>query len=143
MRPALWPPLPALLAPNARRPSFNILLNDPKEFEGGHTRFEGLARTVPIGQGHIIMHTGKARHSGETVTRGTAAPGPLVRPGYPVNSSIPTLGQLGTRYVLVGFINVRSSRLNQSLVQSEYWRTSSTRVQDQWLIENVLRRVVP
>lgn len=60
--------------------SFNILLNESSEFEGGGTYFEdGL--TSRLEQGDILIHSSKIKHS-----------------GLPITS--------GCRYLLVGFVNV-------------------------------------
>ena len=61
--------------------SFNILLNDASEFEGGGTIFEEEGRTVQIQQGDCLVHAGRLRHGGAAVTR-------------------------GERYVIVGFVDV-------------------------------------
>ena len=47
----------------------------------------------------------------------------------------------GTRYILVGFINVRSALLNTRLVNAHhpYWHTTSLRVSDKWLVLNALK----
>lgn len=50
--------------------SINILLSDTKEFEGGGTYFnDGL--TVFLEQGDLLVHSGKVKHSGLPVTKGT------------------------------------------------------------------------
>ena len=50
--------------------SMNILLSDPKDFEGGGTYFnDGL--TVFLEQGDLLVHSGKVKHSGLPVTKGT------------------------------------------------------------------------
>lgn len=50
--------------------SINILLSDTKEFEGGGTYFnDGL--TVFLEQGDVLVHSGKVKHSGLPVTKGT------------------------------------------------------------------------
>lgn len=93
------------------RSSFNILLNDPREFDGGHTRFEGLARTVPIGQGHVIIHSGKARHSGEVVTRGKAgaqSPNPNPSPwAYTEPTHSPSLSLSDRHPLRAGWVHQR------------------------------------
>jgi hypothetical protein len=49
--------------------SINILLSDPKDFEGGGTYFnDGL--TVFLEQGDVLVHSGKVKHSGLPVTKG-------------------------------------------------------------------------
>ena len=50
--------------------SINILLSDPKDFEGGGTYFnDGL--TVFLEQGDLLVHSGKVKHSGLPITKGT------------------------------------------------------------------------
>ena len=50
--------------------SINILLSDTKEFEGGGTYFDdGL--TMFLEQGDILVHSGKVKHAGLPVTKGT------------------------------------------------------------------------
>lgn len=50
--------------------SINILLSDTKDFEGGGTYFnDGL--TVFLEQGDVLVHSGKVKHSGLPVTKGT------------------------------------------------------------------------
>ena len=63
--------------------SFNLLLSDPGEFEGGGTSFEaaGNATLLP-GRGELLCHFGKLRHAGVPVTS-------------------------GTRYILAGFVRAR------------------------------------
>lgn len=61
--------------------TFNILLNSNSEFEGGGTYFDdGL--TVKPNQGDLLIHCGKIKHSGISITK-------------------------GIRYLLVGFINIK------------------------------------
>ena len=60
--------------------SFSVLLNSKNDFEGGGTYFDdGL--TVHLNQGDILIHNSRVKHS-----------------GLPITS--------GTRYLLVGFINL-------------------------------------
>lgn len=61
--------------------SFNLLLCDPNDFDGGGTYFEATKRTVHAPQGGAIGHGGAVRHSGLAITR-------------------------GERYLLVGFVHV-------------------------------------
>ena len=64
--------------------SFNILLNDPTEFDGGGTWFEsGGGRVVRLARGSAVGHSGRARHAGMAITR-------------------------GERYLLVGFVGCAS-----------------------------------
>lgn len=50
--------------------SFNILLNDRSEFEGGGTFFEASKETIHITQGDAAVHSGKVRHAGAPVVQG-------------------------------------------------------------------------
>ena len=50
--------------------SFNILLNEASEFDGGGTILEQEGRTVLIQQGDCLVHSGKVRHGAAQVTRG-------------------------------------------------------------------------
>jgi len=60
--------------------SFNILLSDPNDFEGGGTYFEdGL--TTKLERGDMLIHSGKVRHSGLEITK-------------------------GERFILVGFVKI-------------------------------------
>ena len=60
--------------------SFNILLSDTNDFNGGGTYFDdGL--TTHLEQGDILIHSSRIRHAGLPITK-------------------------GTRYLLVGFINI-------------------------------------
>lgn len=60
--------------------SFNILLNNASEFEGGGTCFEDNL-IIHLQQGDMAIHSGLIKHSGLPVLR-------------------------GTRYILVGFVNL-------------------------------------
>ena len=63
--------------------SFNILLSDTQEFEGGGTYFDdGL--TGHLEQGDILIHSSRIKHAGLPITK-------------------------GTRYLLVGFLNINLS----------------------------------
>ena len=60
--------------------SFNILLSNTSDFEGGGTYFDdGL--TAHLEQGDILIHSGRIKHAGLPITK-------------------------GTRYLLVGFLNL-------------------------------------
>lgn len=50
--------------------SFNILLNDAREFSGGGTFFEASQETIHIAQGDAVVHSGKVRHAGAPVLEG-------------------------------------------------------------------------
>lgn len=58
--------------------SFNLLLSDTADFEGGGTSFEQFGRVQPT-QGSVLLHRGSLLHQGNPVTE-------------------------GVRYVLVGFV---------------------------------------
>jgi len=61
--------------------SFNVLLNQSTDFEGGGTYFKHLDRSVTINQGDFLLHSGLVLHG-----------------GHPITS--------GIRFILVGFIDV-------------------------------------
>jgi hypothetical protein len=65
--------------------SFNVLLNEPADFDGGGTHFEASGRTVRPPRGGAVGHSGQVRHSGVPITR-------------------------GERYLLVGFVGVATRR---------------------------------
>lgn len=65
--------------------SFNFALN--ADFDGGGTSFHTLDKVVKIGTGDLLMHSGKALHAGQATTE-------------------------GIRYIIVGFVNVKSPRIN-------------------------------
>ena len=97
--------------------SFSILLSDPSSFDGGGLRFHSLGprcdvccKSGPVidascarcqgvgrlaitgvGRGDLTMHCGKLLHEGAPVTR-------------------------GTRYVVVGFVNIESPRVDSLFV---------------------------
>jgi len=60
--------------------SFSILLNDPKDFEGGGTQIMSTKEIYKLNKGDMLIHSGYNRHSGVKITS-------------------------GLRYLLVGFIN--------------------------------------
>lgn len=66
--------------------TFNILLSDPAEFEGGGTFVEPLNKVVHLAQGFALLHCGHLRHGGQAIT-------------------------FGKRYLLVGFLDVRDVRI--------------------------------
>lgn len=76
--------------------SFNLLLSDPSEFDGGGTFFEAANATVRASQGGAVVHAGDVRHGGLAITR-------------------------GERYLLVGFVSV-----DPGLAQSPYCVAHST-----------------
>jgi predicted 2-oxoglutarate/Fe(II)-dependent dioxygenase YbiX len=61
--------------------SFNVLLSEPVDFDGGGTFFSHLGRVVAPDQGEAVVHDGKKQHAGVPITR-------------------------GVRYLLVGFVEV-------------------------------------
>jgi predicted 2-oxoglutarate/Fe(II)-dependent dioxygenase YbiX len=75
--------------------SFNILLSDPSAFDGGGTCFDVLDGQAvrPSHIGDLTMHPGKARHAGVAVCR-------------------------GVRHILVGFVGVRSPRVDHKFLQA-------------------------
>ena len=60
--------------------SFSILLNDPKDFEGGGTQIMSTKEIYKLNKGGVLVHSGYNRHAGVKITD-------------------------GFRYLLVGFIN--------------------------------------
>lgn len=75
--------------------SFNVQLSDPRAFDGGGTRIDALGgETIrPRAQGDMVVHSGKLRHAGVPVTR-------------------------GTRDILVGFVGVNSPLVDRAFLQS-------------------------
>jgi GR25 family glycosyltransferase involved in LPS biosynthesis len=67
--------------------SFVLLLSDPQDFEGGGTYYEETGILVnPRKRGSLVIHCGKTRHTGRSITS-------------------------GTRYILIGFVHARSRKL--------------------------------
>lgn len=50
--------------------SFNILLSDPSDFEGGGTYFKHVNKTVPLQRGGCIVHDSEIPHAGAAITSG-------------------------------------------------------------------------
>lgn len=50
--------------------SFNVLLNEPTDFDGGGTIFEASGLTVKPSRGTAIGHSGRVRHGGVAISRG-------------------------------------------------------------------------
>lgn len=50
--------------------SFNVLLNNATDFEGGGTFIEQNQETYLIDKGEALVHSGKLRHSGVSITSG-------------------------------------------------------------------------
>ena len=74
--------------------SFNILLNDESEFEGGGTHFEHLNKAIGITRGDCVFHSGNVLHA-----------------GHPITS--------GERYILVGFLDGKVRRQPIKALQKE------------------------
>jgi len=70
--------------------SFNILLNDATDFDGGGTFFEATGDTARLPRGTAVAHSGQARHGGVAITR-------------------------GERYVLVGFISFETYAYSEAM----------------------------
>jgi len=87
--------------------SFNFALNS--DFVGGGTSFPHLDEPVRIGTGDVVMHTGKLLHSGNNITE-------------------------GLRYIIVGFVQVDSDRVDYDFVK----RTSRSGISDEDLFRNLL-----
>ena len=62
--------------------SFNILLNELSEFEGGGTHFQNIDKTIAIERGDCCVHPGNILHCANGIIK-------------------------GKRYVLVGFLNAK------------------------------------
>ncbi|KAG8459367.1 hypothetical protein KFE25_013003 [Diacronema lutheri] len=77
--------------------SFNVALSDPRAFDGGGTQIDALGGNAvrPRAQGDLVVHSGKLRHSGAPVTR-------------------------GTRDLLVGFVGVHSPTVDLPFLRSLY-----------------------
>ena len=69
--------------------SYNILLNSEYEFIGGGTFFESNDLLVKPNQGDLLIHSGLIKHGGTKIIS-------------------------GTRYLLVGFLDVKSKYINPS-----------------------------
>ncbi|KAJ8598580.1 hypothetical protein CTAYLR_001709 [Chrysophaeum taylorii] len=63
--------------------SFNIALNDLRDYEGGGTWFEGIQTAIRSPKGHVLAHASGLLHG-----------------GHPITS--------GVRYILVAFVILRS-----------------------------------
>jgi hypothetical protein len=50
--------------------SFNLLLGEPSDFDGGGTFFEPTKRTVSPPRGGAVAHSGHVRHGGAPISRG-------------------------------------------------------------------------
>ena len=69
--------------------SYNILLNSEYEFTGGGTFFESNNLLIKPNQGDLLIHSGLVKHGGNKIIS-------------------------GTRYLLVGFLDVKSKFINPS-----------------------------
>lgn len=78
--------------------SFNVLLNEASEFEGGGTKFYYINKLVPIQKGEVLIHSGKLYHAGNEVTK-------------------------GNRYIMVGFVGINSDMINHDLRKEIYKRS--------------------
>jgi len=78
--------------------SFNILLNEATDFEGGGTKFYYINKLVGIEKGEVLMHSGKLYHAGNEVTK-------------------------GNRYIMVGFVGLNTDMVNHDLRKEIYKRT--------------------
>ena len=68
--------------------SFVLLLSNPDDFVGGGTYYQSADETITPEQGGLALHCGKVKHAGVTITS-------------------------GTRYILIGFMNVESTKIRQ------------------------------
>lgn len=50
--------------------SFNILLNNENDFEGGGTKFENNDEIIKLSQGDMLIHCSKKKHCGVEITKG-------------------------------------------------------------------------
>eukprot|EP01084_Bolivina_argentea_P231140 389865_1 len=50
--------------------SFNILLNNKNDFEGGGTYIKHINKVIEINKGDCVMHSGKVLHAGHPITKG-------------------------------------------------------------------------
>lgn len=78
--------------------SFNVLLNEASDFDGGGTRIYYIDKLVGIQKGEVLMHSGKLYHAGNEVTR-------------------------GNRYIMVGFVGLNTDMINHDLRKEIYKRT--------------------
>jgi hypothetical protein len=51
--------------------SFNVMLNDKSEYEGGGTFFKCDKKTFMLEKGDLLIHSGQLEHSGIEITKGT------------------------------------------------------------------------
>ena len=74
-----------------------ITLNHPSEYDGGGTYFPKFNKNIKPNQGEIFVNTGKLKHGGKKITR-------------------------GTRYILIGFIDCLDDFLNKKYLEHIVYR---------------------
>lgn len=89
--------------------SFNVLLNEASDFDGGGTKLFKANKVIEIQKGEVAMHSGRLYHSGREVTR-------------------------GVRYIMVGFIGIKGDRVNDEMRKATYKRS----VTDDEMLYNML-----
>jgi hypothetical protein len=70
--------------------SFNVLLNEATDFDGGGTKFCMINKEAHIQKGEVVMHSGALYHIGKEITR-------------------------GKRYIMVGFIGIKGDIVNRQI----------------------------
>ena len=70
-----------------------VSLNSLNEYDGGGTYFPEFKKVIKPQQGHVLVSTGKMKHGGFKITR-------------------------GTRYILIGFIDVKDSIINNNYLNT-------------------------
>lgn len=70
-----------------------VSLNSLNEYDGGGTYFPEFKKIIKPEQGHVLVSTGKMKHGGFKITR-------------------------GTRYILIGFIDVNDSNINNDYLNT-------------------------
>lgn len=89
--------------------SFNVLLNDAADFDGGGTYVHGLGYSVQVRRGHALIHGSKLMHEGFPITR-------------------------GMRYILVGFVTLTEGVLNTSFVEDQRYLTPPSDYTDRFMM---------
>lgn len=51
--------------------TWQIMLSDLSEYEGGGTYFRSLKQTIKLRQGQVLVHPGELYHKGVDITEGT------------------------------------------------------------------------
>ncbi len=94
--------------------SFNILLNSPKEFEGGGTIIEQDGKEILVSntKGGLILHSGQCYHQGNAITK-------------------------GTRYILVGFVSYLKNYYEKINLVSSINLNSNNSVSNQIIKGNI------